>query len=376
MSDRPSLNPGFTTPGMESVFSPEATLTSILEFEAALAMGLADAGIAPEAQAGAIARACRQPVADAVETLASTWESGTPLLALRREVLEKVEEEAAVWFHFGATTQDAVDTGLMLQARRGLEKLDDDLRAVSSRLRDMTIEYRDQPHMGRTFLQDARPTTFGLRTAGWLHTVLGHRHQLEAQVNGLELQLGGSNGTRSEYGDKASDVVDAVADRLGLAPSPITWHGDRTRITSIVFFLDQLASSMAKIATDVALLSSSPIAEIRVRSGSSSSMPEKANPVDSVRAVAAASACHGAVTMIGSSPPSELDRGVGSWHTEWLAVPLAFRTAAASVDAMRTCLESLEVDRAAMSGAVTGEIDLAGALAQIDHVLDEAIETL
>lgn len=359
---------------MDSVFSPEATVSAWLEFEAALALALADVGIAPEAAARRVAEACSKPLADASALLAATWTGGTPIPALRDEVVSGLDDDTAQWFHHGATTQDVTDTGLMLQASRGLELIDADLRMVAERLRELTWEFRQQPHMGRTLLQNARPTTFGLRTAGWLNAVLGHLDAVHEMT--LPIQLGGSNGTRSIYGGNAPDVVNSLAARIGLTPSLVVWHSDRTAILSIVQLLDRIAATMAKIATDVALLASSQVSEITVRSGGSSSMPEKKNPIDPIRAIAAAAGCHGALAMIDAAPPFELDRGIGGWQVEWLAVPLAFRTAAASVDSMRLCLGSLQVDRDVMSSQVRDEIDLGGIASQIEAVLDRAGEIL
>lgn len=347
---------------MDSVFSSEATVSALLEFEAALALALADVGIADETEALKLADACAQPLADSASVLASTWELGTPLIALREEIGLRVDETSRQWFHYGATTQDAVDSGLMIQMRRGLETIMIDLVAMARRLRDLTVEHRDQPHMARTFLQDAKPTTFGTRTAGWLSNTLDHMDDLRDQTASLSVQLGGPSGSRLEYGSQASDVVSALASRLGLSPSDTVWHTDRTKVLSVAQSLQRLSRSMSKIATDVALLASSAISEVNVRSGGSSSMPGKENPIDSVRAVAAATACTGAVAMLTSAPPHELDRGLGSWHVEWLAIPLAFSTTAASVEAVRTCLGSLTVDgdrmTAATGGVVTASPDI------------------
>ncbi|HET9259400.1 MAG TPA: lyase family protein [Acidimicrobiia bacterium] len=376
MSDDYFLAPGYTTSGMESIFSAEATVSSILEFEAALALALADAGIAAEEEATALAAACSEPVPDPSAILSSTWEKGTPLLDLRVEIAGRVDENSGRWFHHGATTQDAIDTGLMIQARRGLENIVSDLVSVGRRLHQLTIEHRDQPHMARTFLQDAHATTFGLRTAGWLSTVLDHHDDLLRQMSALPVQLGGSSGSRVEYGEVASDVVSALGARLGLGTSDVIWHGDRTVVLSLAHSLQRLSRTMAKIATDVALLASSSIAEVQVRAGGSSSMPGKANPIDSIRAVAAATACTGAVAMLTAAPSHELDRGVGAWHVEWFAVPLVFRTTAASVEAMRSCLVSLVVDSKAMAAATSTYGGMPAKSGTIESVLDRAARVL
>lgn len=358
---RPSLFPGFSTEELTDLYTAGSTVAAMLEFEAELAMALADVGIAPRAEAEQVAETCRAGVGDPEAILSSTWESGTPIIALREAV------DAGKWFHYGATTQDAVDTAQMLQAGRALEILDRQLGSIAGRLRDLTTEHRDQPHMGRTFLQDARPTTFGFRTATWLDAVLDHIVELRDQRSILPIQLGGPVGTRDSYGDAGAQVAEALAERLGLSVPDISWHANRSRILSLAQAVERSARTMAKIGTDIALLSSSAVGEVSVRSGGSSSMPHKQNPVDSIRAVAASSACAGAVAMLTSAPPHELDRSVGGWHVEWTALPLVFQTAGAAVEAIDLCLASLEVDQDAMAALI--ETPTPTDQTQVDKVL-------
>jgi 3-carboxy-cis,cis-muconate cycloisomerase len=348
----PSFDLGFTSPGMSEVFSAGRTVAVILEFEAALAGALFDAGLAPASAAAAIAEACAEPVGDPEEALATVWETGTPLIAIRSEIESRLDDGARKWLHYGATTQDAVDTGHMLQAREGLGLLVDGTTAVARHLRRLVQAHRNQPHMARTFLQDARPTTFGARAAGWLAPTLDHIVDLHRRRDRLAVQLGGPSGDAGSYGPAAGEVIAALSRRLDLEAPPFPWHGDRSPIWSLAGTLGSTARTMAKIAGDVSLLAQSSVGEVRVRSGGSSSMPGKRNPIDAVRAVAAATACNGFAIMLMSAPVTELDRGIGGWHAEWLALPMLFQTAAATVDAMETCLGSLEVDGEMMTAAV------------------------
>lgn len=369
MSPGPTFDPGFSTEELAAVFSAESTVAAILEFEAALALALVDAEIAPAEEADQVVAACNRGVADPDAVLGSTWETGTPLIALRAWITEGIETEGARhWFHFGATSQDAIDTGRMIQAARALHILELRLVAVARRLRHLTIEYRDQPQIGRTFLQEARPTTFGFRVATWLDSVLGHIEDLRQQRSGLAVQLGGPVGTLSEYGDQAESVVSSLGERLGLTQPAISWHTNRTPVIRLAHSLQRAATTMGKIGSDIALLASTDIAEITVRSGGSSSMPEKHNPLDAIRSVSAAAACCGAVAMLGSGSGHELDRGIGGWHVEWLALPLAFQTAGAAVEAIATCISSLEVDQKRMSANAARAAPEVPA-AQIDRVL-------
>jgi 3-carboxy-cis,cis-muconate cycloisomerase len=280
-----------------------------------------------------------------------------------------LEDDQAKWVHYGTTTQDAVDTGAMLQATRGLEILGNGLIAVAGEMATLVTRHRDQPQMGRTFLQHARPTTFGFTVAGWLDATLGHISDLRAERARLAIQLGGPVGNLSDYGDKGDEIAGAVADRLGLAVPALPWHSDRSRVARLAAALERTARTMARVGIDLALLASSDIGEITVRGGRSSSMAGKQNPMDSVRAVSAAELCTSVAGAITGGRLSELERGMGGWHTEWAALPLVFQTTAASVEAMATGLASLEVNGDTMGGRVESVPEIDPRL--IDSVLAE-----
>lgn len=351
---RPTFDPGFSTDALNAVYAPESTVAAILEFEASLALALADVGIAPAEEAEKLATVCREGVSDVDVVLASTWEEGTPIIALRERVSARAGDKAGAWFHYGATTQDAIDTAQMIQARTALGIIGQSLDSIARRLRTLTIDHRNEEQIGRTFLQDATSTTFGFRTATWLDSVLGHIEELRHESDSLCVQLGGPVGTGAGYGESAPEVVSALAGRLNLGVPDISWHSSRSRVISLVQSVSRAASTMAKIGTDLALLASSPIAEISVRAGGSSSMPGKQNPIDAVRAVAAATVCQGAATALSAAPPHQLDRAVGSWHAEWVALPLVFQTAGAAAEAIALGLDSLEVDADRMGSRAPG----------------------
>ena len=370
------LDPGFTTEEMSGVFSASRRVEAMAAFEAALALALADTGIAPRQAADSVAGACRQPSADPDGILAATWSEGTPLNRLLSEIGGRLTEDEAGWLHHGATTQDAVDTATMILASEALGILDDTLSLLARQLAGLVVEHRAQPQIGRTFLQHARPTTFGFRAATWLDSTLRHIGELRERRAGLAVQLGGPVGNLAPYGERGGDVMAALAERLGLQTPALPWHTDRSRVASLVASLGACARTMARIASDVAVLASSDIAEIRVRPGGSSSMSEKRNPIDAIRAVAAANACSGAAGMIAAGSSHELDRGIGGWHVEWVAVPMVFETAAASVEAMTTCLESLEVDAVRMTARAGSESALVLDQRLIDRVLADYDETV
>jgi 3-carboxy-cis,cis-muconate cycloisomerase len=360
------LEHGFTTTEMAALFTPTARVEAMLEFEAALVLALADAGLVDMETAEAVAEACGEPVDDAGAVLAATWSDGTPLPALLDNIRSRLTDDHAKWVHHGTTTQDTVDTAAMLLARRGLDVLDAGLIAVAGEMAALMNRHRDQPQMGRTFLQHARPTSFGFTAAGWLDATLGHLTDLRQERAGLALQLGGPVGNLSDFGDEGAEVTEALAKRLGLVAPAIPWHSDRSRIARLAAALERTARTMARVGIDVALLASSDIAEVTVRGGGSSSMAGKRNPMDSVRAVAAAEVCTAAAQVITAGRLTELERGIGGWHAEWAALPLVFQRAAAATEAMTDCLASLEVNSDTMRGRVESD-------ANIDHRLIDRV---
>ncbi|MGH8914369.1 MAG: lyase family protein [Acidimicrobiia bacterium] len=338
------IDPGFTTTEMEQIFSPARRVAAFLEFEAALALALGDVGIAPEDAAGAVAEACATPLADPEAVLAATWVEGTPLIPMLTELRSRLSASDAEWVHYGATTQDAVDTAAMIQAGHALEVLDGRLTGLARRLAPLVLEHRDQPQTGRTFLQHARPTTFGVRLAGWLDPIVRQLVGLRETRGGLVVQLGGPVGNLAAFGERGTEVMEALARRLGLEAPNLPWHTDRSRIFEIAAAVALVGRTMGKIGLDIALLAQSDVGEIRVRAGGSSSMGDKRNPIDAIRAIAAAEACGAAAGMVANGPAHELDRGLGGWHVESIALPMLFKTASAAAESIGGAFDSLEVD--------------------------------
>lgn len=348
-----NLHPGFTTAEMAAVFSPQANVEALCQFEAALAWALADAGVAPTEQAEAIALACQKPWQHPEAVLSSTWEQGTPIISLVAEIRNRLSgEEERHWVHHGATSQDAIDTAHMLLSRRGLELLDRQLVSVARLMSELIEAHRRQPQVGRTFLQHARPTTFGMRVATWLDPTLSHLEEVRAIGAGLVLQLGGPVGNLAPYGEVGPAVVEALARRLELKAPDLAWHADRGRVLSMLQAVERCSRTMAKVATDIALLAQSEVGELTVGGGGSSSMPEKRNPIAAVRTIAAAEVCRGAVSMVTGGRTHELDRAAGAWHVEWVALPMVFQATSAALEAMEECLEGLEVNPDRMSALV------------------------
>lgn len=337
----PTHDPGFTTDAQTSAFSPAARVRAMCRYEAALARSSAAAGVVPTAVADRIAAACEAGVDDPTDVLVEGWEQGTPVLPLLARLRAALDDEAAGWVHHGATTQDVVDTATMLQARDALAALRSDLVGLATGLRGVAVAHRDTPAAAWTFLQAAVPTTMGRRVAGWLSPVVAHLATLRELAGTLPVQLGGPSGTLDALGERGIEVVEGVAEELGLAVPVLPWHTDRTVVATLVGALQRTARTMATIGTDLALLAHD--GAVRMRAGASSSMPGKRNPIDATRAVAAAEACGGAASIVTRGRPHELERGVGGWHAEWLAVPLVFQTAGAAVEATGRAVAGLEV---------------------------------
>jgi 3-carboxy-cis,cis-muconate cycloisomerase len=226
---------------------------------------------------------------------------------------------------------------------------------ITRHLRQLIEENRHQPQIGRTFLQHATATTFGMRVATWLAPLLDHVHGIRALAESLPVQLGGPVGNLAAYGEKGTDVVVTIAGRLDLRAPEIAWHTDRSVIWRLAELVRTMFMTLEKIATDVSLLAASDVEELLVRSGGSSSITGKRNPIDAIRVMASAAVGHGAVEMITRARPHELDRGVGSWHAEWVGIPLMFRSAGAAIEASGAMFETMEVDDAAMTGRVDAE---------------------
>ncbi|MET0342132.1 MAG: lyase family protein, partial [Polyangiales bacterium] len=356
MSSAPTLDPGFGTPAMSAVFDLSVRYAGMLRFEAALARAQAALGIIPAAAARAIANACDDlRIDDACALAERGWKVGTPLNPLLDLLRARLAPEHAVHLHFGATTQDAVDTATALQLREGLGLLLDVLADVAARLRSLADAHRGTAHMARTLMQHAQPTSFGLTAAHWLAPLITARAQLAEARDVLPVQLGGSVGARDAFGARGDALNEALADLLALRVAPVAWHGDRTPVLRAVQAVSTLVRALTKLASDLVLLAQSDVGEVRMRGGASSSMAHKQNPFEAVRARAAGEAALGFAGSLMASTPFELQRAAGSWHLEWLLVPLVFHAASASLEATRDALAGLRVDAARMAQGVGGK---------------------
>ena len=334
-----------------------AWLQAMLDAEAALARAGARAGVVPAQAADEIAAACRAEHFDAAALGRAAAGSGNPVVPLVQALRAAVGDGAAACVHRGATSQDILDSAAMLVARRALEPL---------------LEHRATPMIGRTLLQQAVPTTFGLKAAGWLSGIDEARRALA----GVELraQLGGAAGTLGALGDEGPAVARAFAAEIGLAEPVLPWHTIRVLPARLASALGVLCGALGKAARDVALLSQDEVGEVReARGGGSSSMPHKRNPVAAVSVLACAERAPGLVATMQAAMIQEHERAAGAWHAEWETLSDLLRVTGSAAAWAREMLSGLEVDaprmRANLESAVGGEVSAGAIAALVDRAL-------
>lgn len=338
--------------GVREEVGDRAWLQAMLDVEAALARSLAAAGLMPAEHAEQIAAACRAERFDVAEIGARAADTGNPAAPLVRALTAAVEGPAAGQVHRGATSQDVLDSAAMLVAHRALRPLLADLAAAADAAAALAREHRATVMAGRTLLQQAVPTTFGLKAAGWL-VALDEAAARLGQVRGtrLAVQLGGAAGTLASLGDDGVAVASRLARELGLAEPVLPWHTDRTRPAELAGALGEACGAIAKVARDVVLLSQTEVAEVREGGGDrggSSTMPHKRNPVAAVAARACARQAPGLVATLLAAMEQEHERAAGAWHAEWRPFTELLRATGSAAAWLRDCLEHLEVDPARM----------------------------
>jgi 3-carboxy-cis,cis-muconate cycloisomerase len=350
------LTPLFRWSAIEAVFSDRGRLQAMLDFEAALARAEARAGVIPEPAAAAIAAVCRADRYDADALAASAARAGNlaiPLIQKLTALVGQHDPQAARFVHWGATSQDAIDTGLVLQLREALTRIESELERLADVLASLARAHRSTPMAGRTWLQQAAPTTFGLKAAGWLEAVSRDRARL-AELHGraLVLQLGGPVGTLAALGRKGPEVAAALADELKLPLPLLAWHAQRDRVVEVAATLGLCAGTLGKIARDLALHSQTEVGELfepeAEGRGGSSSLPHKRNPVASAAALAAAHRVPGLVASALAAMVQEDERGLGGWQAEWEIVPELVGLVGGALHHMTDALAGLRVDAARM----------------------------
>lgn len=352
------LEPIDGSSAMPAVFSPTAHVQRLLTFEAALARAEARAGIIPQEAAQAIAEACRVELFDVAALYHEAASAGTPVIPLVRMLTARVGPSAGGFVHWGATSQDAIDTALMLQMRGGLDLLSGGLSAICASCALLAEQHRHTLMVGRTLLQQALPITFGLKAARWLSLVTRQaRALLELRTETLAVQLGGAAGTLASLGEHGSRVVQFLADEVDLPAPDLPWHAERDRVAEIATTLGIVSGSLAKIAGDIVLLAQTEVGEateaVAPGKGGSSAMPQKRNPVDAINALASARLAIGTVPIILSAMEQEHERAAGGWQAEWTAIPNLFGYTAGVVGRVQDAVTGLQVDAARMRANLT-----------------------
>lgn len=329
--------------------SARAWIAAMLEFERALAKVEAAADAIPSDAAEAISQCSLDELGDLDELLVRGRSVGNPVEPFVR-ALRASAGASGRFVHFGATSQDVMDSAAMLVSRRALSAILDDLDRVADRLAALADEHRSTPMAARTLLQQALPTTFGFKAAGWLVAVLEARQQLaELRTARLAVQFGGAVGTQAALGERGPDILRELAIELGLSEPILPWHTDRTRIVEVGAALDVASGVLAKIGLDLALLAQTEVGEVREQGeGGSSTLPQKRNPVGSTLARACAELVRGYASVLARASVQEHERAIGVWHAEWDALSGALAYTGGAAAAIADALDGLEVDVARM----------------------------
>ncbi|WP_349876372.1 3-carboxy-cis,cis-muconate cycloisomerase [Micromonospora sp. HUAS YX12] len=355
-------------PGVDAQLTDRALLQAMLDAEAALAGAAADCGVTPRPAAEAIAAQCHADRYDAAELGREAENAGNPVVPLVRSLTAAVPEEARAWVHLGATSQDILDTALVLVTVRAVGPLLGHLDAAAAAAARLAATYRDTVMVGRTLGQQAAPTTFGLKAAGWLVGLVEAGSRLRQVRAALPAQLGGAVGTLAALGPAGPAVAERYAERLSLAASPLPWHTRRQPVLDLAAALGGLLAATGKVALDVGLLAQTEVGEVAeggADRGGSSAMPHKRNPVDSVLVTAAARRAPGLVGTIFAAAGQEHERAAGAWHAEWEPLLDLLHVAGGAAARTARMLDGLEVrpDRMRANLDATGGLVLAEAVA-------------
>jgi 3-carboxy-cis,cis-muconate cycloisomerase len=356
--------------GAARAVSGDAWLQALLDVEAALARAAASVGLVPDAAAAAVTAVCADPARlDLAELAEHAADAGNPVPPLVRLLRSAVGPEAAAAVHPGATSQDVVDTAVVLVARRALAVVRADLAAAAGHAARLTRDHRDDVVMGRTLLQQALPTTFGLKAAVWLAGLDGALARLAAVDASLPVQYGGAVGTLADSRGAGVPLREALARELGLVATPAPWFTVRLPIADLAWALGAAAGVVATVAVDLVLLAQTEVgevAEVAAGRGGSSAMPHKNNPVAAISARACARRAPGLVATLLGAMEQEHERAAGAWHSEWPTLTELLTAVGSASSWLAEALASLRVDPSRMAATVAAAADpqLAAALTE------------
>jgi 3-carboxy-cis,cis-muconate cycloisomerase len=345
-----------TTAPLSELFSDRSILQAMLDFEVALARAQAQLKLIPRSAAGAIAAVAKVEAFDAAALANATLRAGTPVIPFVKALTERVraiDAKAAGFVHWGATTQDVADTALMLVLKQAQPIFESDLSRLENALTRLATKHGVTVMLGRTLMQPAPPTTFGLKAAGWLNAISrSHERLNQAFAETLILQFGGASGTLASLGNRGLAVSCALADELGLGLPDAPWHTHRDRLAELLCACGILTGSLGKMARDISLLMQGEVGEAAEPSGpgrgGSSTMPHKRNPTGCSVTLAAATRVPGLVAGFLSAMVQEHERALGGWQSEWPTVSGIVQAAGVAIASMAEVAEGLTVDRARM----------------------------
>jgi 3-carboxy-cis,cis-muconate cycloisomerase len=343
----------FGTPAMREVFSDFSLITRYAEVEIALAKAEARCGVIPAQAAEEIAKRTDVSTLDFELLRQETDIVGYPILPLVHQMVKQCGD-AGRYVHWGATTQDIMDTAVVLQVRAGLAIIESDIAALRGILAGLARRYRDTPMAGRTHLQQALPVTFGYKCAIWLAMFDRHAERL-AQLKPRVLvgQFAGAAGTLASLGDKGFEVQKALCEELGLGVPVSTWHVARDGFAEVMNFLALVTGSLGKVALDIMMMASTEFGEVcepfvKGR-GASSTMPQKRNPISSELMLAASKGVRQHAGLMLDAMVQDFERATGPWHAEWMAIPESFVLTAGSLHQAKFALGGLIVDEKKMA---------------------------
>lgn len=346
----------FTQPAMRAIFSDHGRVQGMLDFEAALARAEARVGVIPVNAVAPIAAACRAELYDftaLAQAICSAGNSAIPLVKALGKRIAAADAEAERYVHLGATSQDAMDSGLVLQLRAAIELLESDLAQLADALAVQAQAHAGTTMVGRTWLQHATPVTLGMKVAGWLGAITRHRQRLnELKPRLLCLQFGGASGSLAALGEQGFAVAEALAEELNLQLPEQPWHTQRDRLVEFASVLGLIAGSLGKFGRDVSLLMQTEAGELFEPSapgkGGSSTMPHKRNPVGAAVLIGAATRVPGLVSTLFAAMPQEHERSLGLWHAEWETLPDICCLVSGALRQAQVIAEGMEVDAARM----------------------------
>jgi 3-carboxy-cis,cis-muconate cycloisomerase len=352
----PLLAPMLSSATMRAICDDVACLQHMLDFEAALARAEVSAGIIPAGAAGPIAAACRAEVFDLSALAEAATRSGNlaiPLVKMLTAEVAKADADAARFVHWGATSQDVIDTAAMLTLRAAIDALLTDLDRAIAGFAELATKHRNTPVVARTWLQHALPMPFGLKLAEYAAALHRSRTRLRRlRREGPALQFGGAAGTLAALGDKGWQVAERLAQELDLTLPEAPWHTHRDRIAEAASVFAILAGTCGKIARDVQLMMQTDVGEAFEPAGEgrggSSTMPHKRNPVAAATALAAATMAPNLAATIFAAQVGEHERSAGPWHAEWPVMPMLQLVTSGALAAIVDMAEGLEVDTARM----------------------------